>query len=143
MSCVITKGGLSRRRVAIDFSDVEQWERILESQTARIDRAADELEFKNAKELASQAQRLAPRSRGNRSPASKKYGPLHRQLKAERLTDVSKVGIGSAFYGYFQEKGTSRMNANPFFGPAIKKPRRPFQKDAVELVQKLLRRTRL
>ena len=142
MAGIVTRRGVSKRRVGIDFSDVEQWENLLRSQSTRIDRAADELEFKNAKELAKNAQRLAPRSRGSRSPASQKYGPLHRQLKAEKLTDVSKVGIGSAFYGYFQEKGTSRMNANPFFAPAIKKQRRPFKKDAVELVQKLLRRTR-
>ena len=139
---VITKGGVSKRKVGLDFSDVEDWENLLRSQPARVDRAGDELEFKNARELAQRAQRAAPRSRGARSPASQKYGPLYRQLKPERLTGVSKVGIGTAFYGYFQERGTSRMNANPFLGPAIKKQRRPFQKDAVELVQKLLRRTR-
>ena len=137
---VITKGGVSKRKVVIDFTEVEQWENILRSQTQRVDKAGDELEFKNARELSARAQAAAPRSRGARSVASQKYGPLHSQLKAERLSGVSKVGIGSAFYGFFQERGTSRMNANPFLGPAIKRQRRPFQQDVRELVEKLLRR---
>jgi len=143
---VITKGGVSKRKVGIDFSDVEDWEMILRLQRERVDRAGDEIEFKNARELAARASRAAPRSRGARSTASEKYGPLYRQIKPERIgpprNQASKVGIGSAFYGYFQERGTSRMNANPFLGPAIKKQRRPFQDDVRELVGKLLSRSR-
>lgn len=143
---IITKGGKSRRRVSIDFSDVEDWERLLREQRQRVDTAGDQIELKNARELADRAQRAAPRSQGRRSPASQKYGPLYRQLKPEQIgrrgERAAKVGIGSAFYGFFQERGTSKMQANPFLGPAIKKQRRPFQDDVRELVLKLLSRSR-
>lgn len=147
---IITKGGTSKRKVSLDFSDVEDWERLLREQPLRVDKAAEETEFKNAQELADRARRAAPRSRGAKSKASSKYGPLYRQIKAQPISSKgrtgrdAKVGIGSAFYGFFQERGAydGRLRARPFMGPAIKKQRRPFQEDAKRLVGKLLRRTR-
>jgi len=126
--------------VKLDFDDVEEWAAVLASQSARVGRAAREIEFKNARELAQNAQRNAPRGSGRRSPASRRYGPLHRQITARKERDNSKVGIGRAFYGAFQEFGTSRMRANPFLGPAIKKQRRPFRDDARKAVLKILSR---
>lgn len=143
---IITKGGTSRRKVGLNFSDVEDWERLLREQPQRVDRAGDEIELKNARELANNAQRFAPRSQGRRSPASEKYGPLYRQIKPKQIgrsdNRAAQVGIGSAFYGFFQERGTSKMDANPFLGPAIEKQRRPFQQDVKQLVGKLLDRSR-
>lgn len=140
---IVTKRGRSNRKIRFDVSDVIEWEAVLISQQARIGKAARAVEQKNARELAARAQALAPRSSGYRSPASQRYGPLRLQIKATLRNQGSSVGIGNAFYGFFQEFGTSKMAPNPFFGPAIKKQRRPFKDDAMQAVQKILRRSGL
>jgi HK97 gp10 family phage protein len=138
---IATKRGRSTRTVKFDISDLIEWETLLRSQQARIGRAAREIEFQNARELSTEAKRLAPRSTGARSPASSKYGPLHQKIQARKERDNSKVGIGGAFYGAFQEFGTSKMRPNPFLGPAIKRQRRPFAEDARRAVMKILSRS--
>ena len=65
----------------------------------------------------------APRGEsGNRSPASKKYGPLAPSIDVNQGRDSRgyyiDVSVGP-FYSSFQEYGTLHQPPRPFFRPAI------------------------
>ena len=64
---------------------------------------------------AAQAEAKAPRGTGQLA------GEIDYEVQPERGSVVGYVGVrkGKAFYGYFQELGTSRMPAHPFLRPAV------------------------
>lgn len=59
--------------------------------------------------------------------ARRKSGPLRRAIRRARLrageTATVQVGIGRAFWGMFQEFGTRRMPARPWFRAAWERSR--------------------
>jgi hypothetical protein len=71
-----------------------------------------------ARKVAREIKSVAPRSRGDRSPASKKYGQIYRNIKAvKKYNTLWFVNIGDSFWGRMLEYGTSLMSAKPWFRP--------------------------
>lgn len=72
------------------------------------------------------ARNAAPRSKGERSPSSKKYGSLFKNIKTFVLRKAKakgqrgvRVSTGRAFWGLLLEHGTAFIAAKPWFRPAI------------------------
>ncbi len=80
-----------------------------------------------ARAVAKQIKAAAPRSTTDRSPASKKFGQLFRNIKVapfraarrEKGKRGSVVSTKNAFWAYFYEFGTSRQPPRPFFRQAF------------------------
>ena len=94
--------------------------------------------FRGAKIVETAARADAPRSEGVRSKMSLKYGPLFKKIKARRgkgTANTVKAGLsfGTAFYGLFPERGTTKrytkktksyrgiITARPFMVPALER----------------------
>ena len=88
--------------------------------------------FWGAKIVETAARADAPRSIGERSKMSMKYGPLFKKIKARRgkgTVNTVKAGLsfGTAFYGWFLERGTKKakhhpgITARPFMVPALER----------------------
>lgn len=72
----------------------------------------------------------APRSKGKRSPASKKYKRLSQNIRVVRLKRARRRGQRGAridtkdgFWGLFLEFGTRHQQARPWFRPAVAEAR--------------------
>ena len=68
----------------------------------------------------------APKNADYESPASKKYGPLRKNIFVKASKRDKKSGTrgayittGKAFWGFFYEKGTRHQPARPWFLPAF------------------------
>lgn len=80
-----------------------------------------------AREAAKHIRAAAPRYKGSRrSPASTRYGPLHKNIRVKALRRWKPKGIrgarvftGNAFWGTFLEYGTKHIKAKPWFRPAV------------------------
>lgn len=94
-----------------------------------------------------EARRSAPRSKGERSPASLRYGQLHKNIRKKYLSRRSRkngatyrVDVGSSFWGAFEEFGSSHQAPDPFFGPAFDRSKGRAQERMAEMVGKGIER---
>ena len=77
-----------------------------------------------ARVLVKEARARAPRG-GVSSEMSKKYGPLHKKIRARRNKRTNRASVeyvvneGSAFYGAFLEYGTVHIAPRPWMTPAF------------------------
>lgn len=67
---------------------------------------------------------------GHIPPGPRRFGPLVRNIRRATLKIAGAsmtvgVGIGAAFWGMFQEFGTSRMRAHPWFRKGWESSRMP------------------
>ena len=85
----------------------------------------------------------APRGKAP-SAASKKYGPLHKNIKvgkaraSKRSAKAAYVSTGNAFWGYFLEFGTRSIPAKPWFVPAFERMRRAMLEKLRENLKKAI-----
>jgi hypothetical protein len=71
-----------------------------------------------ARKVAKEIKSVAPKSKGERSPASQRYGRIYSNVKAvKKRNTLWMVNVGASFWGRMIEYGTSRMSAKPWFRP--------------------------
>jgi len=133
------RGGTKAR---VDVSDLDNWEATLRSAAVEIERVARRLEMEYAEKLAEQAKAKAPKSSGQRSRNSVRYGPLEQKIQARRTGTPEgqrgEVSVGTAFYGIFLERGTVNMKRRPFLAPAVRKVRPAFRDEAIREAMRIL-----
>lgn len=107
----------------------DQLSRVLEDLPVNVEKRILQTATTSAiREAAKEIRKAAPSSEDEKqSPASQKYGKLKRNIKVMRLRRNEKgarsarVHTGRAFWGYFLERGTRYIPANPWFAPAFER----------------------
>ena len=94
------------------------------------------------REGAKEIRKVAPQHLDKQSPASKKYGPLRKNIKVKRLRRVrpgekaARVDTGNAFWGVMYELGTRHQPARPWFANAFRKARENIIKNLADRLKK-------
>lgn len=121
-------GGMTFKSIDVTFHGIKELDRKLGELPKRIEnRVLQKAVTKAMREGRNIVKAAAPRAEGDRSPPSKKYGSLRRNIRVIRLKRVRKgqkgarIDTGNAFWGVFYEKGTRRQPARPWFLPAFKR----------------------
>ncbi len=114
----------------------------------RVQQAARETLEKNAQEIVEMMQRLVPKDSfalwssigwtwGDAPEGSMTVGKVKGSGAAYGTMAITiYAGGGKAFYGRFQEFGTKKMPANPFFFPSYRAKRRGVQQSLARAVKK-------
>ena len=111
------------------MSGVEQASRMLRQLPDRVeDRVLQNAAMAGARAWAKHIRTAAPVGEPPKSKASKKYGPLKKNIKVRRSKTLRRkhqrgasVWTAMAFWGYIQEFGSRYLPANPWFRPAAER----------------------
>ena len=130
----------SRSRSKVDVSDLIDFENRLATAARIVEREAEDFQTEWGNEWVREMKSRVPVSTTDRSPGSRRYGHLR-----DNIQQIEPGGItfGDAFWWVFLERGTTRMSAQPFIKPAMKKIRTPARKDAGERAIDLIQRGRI
>ena len=130
----------ARSGVKIDASAIDDFQRKVNRAVRDIEKMADEWEEDWGDEWVDEMKSTVAVSSGDRSPGSEKYGHLRDNI---RQIEPGGITMGDAYWWWFLERGTSRMAAQPFVKPSMKKIRTPARKDAGARAIDLLQGKRL
>ena len=119
----------SRSRARVDASQVEAFADRLALAARVVEQEADDFQTEWGNEWVREMKSRVPVSTTDRSPGSRRYGHLR-----DNIQQIEPGGItfGDAFWWVFLERGTTRMSAQPFIKPSMKKIRTPARKDAAQ-----------
>lgn len=126
----------ARSGVKIDATAIDDFQRKVNRAVRDIEKMADEWEQDWGTVWVDEMKATVAVSSGDRSPGSSRYGHLRDNI---RQVEPGGITMGNAYWWWFLERGTTRMSAQPFVKPAMKKIRTPAKKDAgvraVDLLQ--------